>query len=249
MSATYEPQQRAAGWWANLYPTAKEASGTFVSSLQPIRTEFLRNGTNSERSQKEASRRARAKVRRYCAANKLNRFGTLTYEGEGCHDPVQLRKDLGDFFKKLKSALGDDLPYVWVPEWHKTNHGLHAHFAVARYIKRAVIQESWNKGFVHIKLLSDLPVGTNTLDESRVAAGYLSKYISKSFLDNRRVVGLHRYDIAQGFTPEKERIYGVSRLELVENLIEHVGKEPSYFWTSNQEQVWEAPPAIWMSWN
>jgi hypothetical protein len=67
-------------------------------------------------------------VRRYCAGNLLNRLGTLTYAGTGCHDAAQLRVHLGDFFRSLRTALGGrslplggrSLPYVWVPEWHKT---------------------------------------------------------------------------------------------------------------------------------
>lgn len=34
----------------------------------------------------EADRCAGSKLRRYCAANSLNRLGTLTYAGSGCHD-------------------------------------------------------------------------------------------------------------------------------------------------------------------
>ena len=45
----------------------------------------------SDRSVGEASRRARGKVRRYCAAGGLNRFGTLSYRGEGELDPRRVR--------------------------------------------------------------------------------------------------------------------------------------------------------------
>ncbi len=44
-----------------------------------------------------------------------------------------------------------------------------------------MIERAWGHGFVHIKLLSDLPVGSTSLPEARRAAGYLSKYVSKSF--------------------------------------------------------------------
>ena len=65
----------------------------------------------------EAARRARAMIRRYCAANRLNRLGTLTYAGEGCHDPEQLRSHVAVFFKGLRRDLGGRrLPYLWVPE-------------------------------------------------------------------------------------------------------------------------------------
>ena len=40
---------------------------------------------------------------------------------------------MGEFFRSLREGLdGRPLPYVWVPEWHKTDHGLHAHFAFDR---------------------------------------------------------------------------------------------------------------------
>ena len=79
------------------------------------------------------------------------------------------------------------LPYVWVPEWHKTGHGLHLHFAVGRFVPRGMIEQAWGHGFVHIKLLGDLPVGSGALAEARQAAGYLSKYVGKSFDDDGRI--------------------------------------------------------------
>ncbi|MCU1508898.1 MAG: hypothetical protein JWQ12_1163 [Glaciihabitans sp.] len=39
----------------------------------------------------EAGRRARGQLRRYCAANRINQLGTLTYRSEGCHDPAVVR--------------------------------------------------------------------------------------------------------------------------------------------------------------
>jgi len=83
-------------------------------------------------------------VRRYCAANRLNRLGTLTYAGQGCHDPGELRADVGSFFKGLRGQLGaKPIPYLWVPEWHPGGHGLHVHFAVGRFIKQSLIREEW----------------------------------------------------------------------------------------------------------
>ena len=80
-------------WAFSLYPEAAEGGG----SLSVRRALVASSGgpPNVERAQEEAARRARAKVRRYGAANRLNRLGTLTYRGAGCHDPRQLRSDLG----------------------------------------------------------------------------------------------------------------------------------------------------------
>jgi hypothetical protein len=48
--------------------------------------------------------------------------------------------------------------------------------------------------------LTDLPSGSTSIGEGRRAAGYLAKYVAEDFADpERRVLGNHRYDVAQGF--------------------------------------------------
>ena len=125
-----------AGWSFTLVPAAGEGGGSFRSSLRRV-PEYVARGEafDPDRTAAEAARRARSKLRRYCAANVLNRLGTLTYRGKGNHDPALVRDHLGAFFRDLRASLGGDpFPYAWVPEWHKTGHGLHAHFAVGRFI-------------------------------------------------------------------------------------------------------------------
>ena len=100
------------GWYLNVFPTAREGSGVFRTTdtggrgqLDPV-DELLA----LDRAKKAAESRARVKLRRYCAANALNRLGTLTYGGEGCHDPMALRTDVGRFFRQLcRGALGGDV--------------------------------------------------------------------------------------------------------------------------------------------
>ncbi len=175
---------RDSGWWLSLYPEAAEANGSFRYSTPARPGE---GEPDPERAKAEAARRARGKVRRYCAANRLNRLGTLTYRGSGCHDPRGLRGHVGGFFRELRAGLGHRaLPYLWTAEWHKSDHGLHVHFAVRRFVPRHLIEGAWGRGFVHIKLLGDLPVGSGSLEEARKAAGYLSKYVGKAF-DEARV--------------------------------------------------------------
>jgi hypothetical protein len=204
-----------------------------------------------QRAAEEAGRRARATLRRYCSANRLNRLGTLTYRGEGCHDPALVRLHLGEFFRSLLDAIGGKpLPYVWVPEWHKSGHGLHAHFAVGRYIKRQFIDLAWGHGFVHIKQLGNLPVGSGSLSEARVAAGYLSKYVAKTFADpSARVLGLHRYDVAQGFKPLSVPLTGRTPEDVMAQASKMMGGAPSVEWSSSSVEDWQAPPAIWAQWN
>ncbi|MHB1166468.1 MAG: rolling circle replication-associated protein [Candidatus Nanopelagicales bacterium] len=186
-------------------------------------------------------------MRRYCAANGLDRLGTLTYAGAGCHDPHDLRTDVGAFFRDLRaSAGGRPLPYVWVPEWHPGGHGLHVHFAVGQFIRKSLIERSWGRGFVHIKRLSDMPVGASARDHARRAAGYLSKYVSKTF--DTSSAGLHRYEVAQGFQPRAVRLEGRTCADVVEQACHVMGSAPVTRWSSTDAEDWSGPPAVWFQW-
>jgi len=237
------PHQRAR-WHVSLYPDAAEAGGSLRYAGPSPKPTGL--GGDPERALAEANRRARTKVRRYCAANRLNRLGTLTYAGEGVHDPRQVRSDAAAFFRQLREHLGGDaLPYVWVPEWHPGGPGLHRPFAVGRYIQRGLIERAWGHGFVHIKLLGDLPVGAGSLDESRLSARYLSKYIVK---DTQALQGLHRYEVAQGFQPRREAFTATTGAEALAQITEQMARPPEYVWWSSEVEDWQGPPAVWVSW-
>lgn len=239
------------GWTFSLYPGASEGGGTFHGSTRRAPSYVSRGfAADPERAAAEAGRRARASLRRYCASNRLNRLGTLTFAGDGCHEPALLRTHLGEFFRSLRSSLGGKpLPYVWVPEWHKSGHGLHAHFAVGRYIKRSLIDAAWGHGFVHIKLLADLPVGSGSLTEARRAAGYLSKYVAKTFTDlDARVLGLHRYDVAQGFKPEVLSLSGTTAGDVLAQASDLFSSAPVHQWSSAENEDWKGPPAVWAQW-
>lgn len=233
-------------WTFSLYPQAGEGGGCFVPLLP-------REGSGGGppdpgRALEEAGRRARSKLRRYCAANRLNRLGTLTYAGAGCHDPQELRSDVSEFFRRLRRELGGRaLPYAWTSEWHPGGHGLHVHFAVGRYVRQRLIREVWGLGITHIKLIGDLPVGSGALEEARIAAGYLAKYVSKSLAADR-TPGLHRYEVAQGFQPERIRLAASSEEGVIARACERMGGEPSRVWRSAQREGWRAPPAYWCAW-
>ena len=59
-------------WSFKLYPDAAEGGGCFVPTFR--RKPIGGDVADPERSQQEAARRAKAKLRRYCAANRLNRL-------------------------------------------------------------------------------------------------------------------------------------------------------------------------------
>jgi len=236
----------AAGWGLRLYREAAEAGGSFRGLDRP-RPGGGRAWEPVEpgRSLEEAQRRARGKVRRYCAANGLSRLGTLTYRGEGCHDPVVVRADIGRFFRGLRRGLGERFPYLWVPELHPGGHGWHVHFVVGQYVRRSLIEGAWGRGFVHIKLIQGASVGSGVRGEARIAAGYVSKYLGK---DLGGAGGLNRYDVAQGFQPRHEPVTGRTETEVVAEASERMGGPPSYVWRSVTQEGWKGPPAVWLQW-
>jgi hypothetical protein len=234
-------------WALSLYPEAAEGGGCLSVSRMVLPTG---GPPNVERAAEEAARRARAKIRRYAAANRLNRLGTLTYRGEGCHDPVALRTHLASFFRELRGGIGEGrFAYLWVPQWHPGGHGLHAHFAVGRFVPRRLIERSWGHGFVHIKLLDGLPVGSGALAEARLAARYLARYVGRDVESERRLAGLHRYEVAQGFQPAKVECYGASAEDVIDRASGYMGSSPERVWLSSSVEGWRGPPACWAQWN
>jgi len=153
------------------------------------------------------------------------------------------------FFRRLRAERdGRRFAYLWTAEWHKTGHGLHVHFAVGEYIQRGLIDRAWGHGFVHIKLLGDLPVGSGAVGQARKAAGYLSKYAGKAFAEDGRILGLHRYEVAQGFEPAQVEVWGRTRTDAVREACRLMGGEVPHMWTSDQVEGWKAPPAVWLQW-
>ena len=238
------PRVERPHWTLSLYPDAGEAGGCLVA---PRREGGVISAGDPERSVVEANRRARGKVRRYCAANRLNRFITLTY-AESCRDADRFRKDIARFFKDLRASLGEEtMPYLWVPEWHPGGHGLHGHAGVARYIPRSELVGAWGHGFVHIKLIGDLPVGSGTLEEARRCGLYLGKYVGKSLDQNRRA-GLHRYEVAQGFQPRVVKFEGRSIAAVIRKASDVMGRAPSEVWRSDDQEGWDGPPVCSVRW-
>jgi hypothetical protein len=238
-----------AHWSLTLFPAAGEAGGCFVSARARAGGVGLRGAAaDPERARSEAVRRAKGKVRRYCAANGLNRLGTLTYAPPFCTDLAVLKSDVAVFFRNLREALGgDSFPYLWVPELHADGERFHVHFAAGRFIKRGLIESAWGHGFVHIKLLGNLPVGSGAWGEARLAARYLSKYVGKAF-EQAETFGRHRYEVGQGFQPQGQVVHGSSRDDVIAAASRVMGARPSHLWTSDEVEDWKAPPSLWVAW-
>ncbi len=85
------------------------------------------------------------------------------------------------------------------------------------------------------------------MEEARAAAGYLSKYVGKSFEDDGRIPGLHRYEVAQGFQPEAIRLRGLTLEDVTRQASAVMGREPSGTWRSQPTDG--QPPTCLVTWN
>jgi hypothetical protein len=239
-------------WELSLYPEAGEAGGSFKSAARgPV--EWVPPGAakDPERSRAEAARRAGAKVRRYCAANDLDRMITLTYRRPFCTEPQQIRDDVHQFVKDLRRELGGEpFPYVWVPELHKKGHKFHAHIAVGTYIPVRLIRDVWGRGHVGIDINSHIPSTATPWQRSRIASRYLSKYVRKSFeLGGAfRPLGKHRYEIGQGFLPRVVQHSADTLDECIDFALTQMGPHLDYQWFSVLDETFTGPPSLFLSW-
>ena len=125
---------------------------------------------------------------------------------------------------------------------------LHVHFAADRFITRGALTNAWSHGFVHIKLIGDLPVGSGVRGEARRAGRYLAKYAAKDAVAGGQPAGLHRYEVGQGFQPPSMSIDAATADEALEWATLLMGGEPEYVWRSRDQEGWDRPPAIFASW-
>ncbi len=120
---------------------------------------------------------------------------------------------------------------------------------MGRFIKWSLIEEAWGHGYVHIKLLGDLPVGSGRLAEARLRPGtWASTWRSRSRMP--RIPRRHRYDVAQGFQPERVQVWGRSAVDVVEQASALFGGAlPERSWNSAEQEGWQGPPAVWVQWS
>jgi len=73
----------------------------------------------------------------------------------------------------------------------------------------------------------------------------LSKYVAKSFADDGRIDGLHRYDLAQGFQQRVQRITARSPNAVIGEASARAGSHPIRRRSSADVPDWQGGPAIW----
>jgi hypothetical protein len=119
--------------------------------------------------------------------------------------------------------------------------------ALGQYVRKSVIEEAWGQGFVDARLITGVSMGAGVEGEARRAARYLAKYVRKG-MDDERILGMHRYDVGEGFAPAVEEYYGRNEYELLLQATERMGGVPHYVWRSQDVADWYGPAALWATW-
>jgi hypothetical protein len=205
-----------------------------------------------ERSAKEADRRARAELRRYCVANRLNVLWTLTYAVEP-DDWEKVWEDIEAFRKRLWAHLGRRIAMVTVIEQGSENGRLHVHFTVGERLEWSDVGRIWGHGFVQFQRIKTRKNQRTTLsrsDQARVIAGYLAGYLiangKKVHAQDGRSFHGKRFSTTRGFSPGCNRV----RVESIDQALALVygtmGPTPSYLWSSSDLEDWDGPP-VWVA--
>lgn len=236
---------RATWWEGRFWPDALEVVGwresvrltgptTWASAGVPTGTGGVGRAA-VEGSSERAARRARGKLRRYAVANKLTRMITLTTAHQS-HDERRVKREFRSFVKRgLRVTLGYRGAYAIGFERHRSG-AVHAHVLVGGYLPQAALERAWGHGFVFVQRFG----GRGGREAARSAAGYLAKYVGKSFDEGGMAGGLHRYEVAQGFTVRQVRVFALSARGLAEACCDVV----EAFWFA-PAVAGRGPPVMW----
>ena len=196
----------------------------------------------------DAARRARAKVRRYCAANRLNRLGTLTYAVTGCHDPTRAPARRRRVLPAAPAAARRAVPVPLGARVAPGGHGLHVHFAVGRFDRtRALIDAAWGHG-LRPHQAARRPAGRLGVARRGPARRAVPLEVRRQGPRRAPGGGLHRYEVAQGFQPRGVPIDGLDGRTRCSTWAEtYMGAPPERVWRSRDEEDWAGPPAVWAS--
>lgn len=223
--------QLAGGAWSVVVaPDVGEASGCYVrpssASHRDIQDEDetaswwqeLSEAERALQNEARALRRARKRMRQFSIQNKLTHLWTLTYrcvecDGDPCWcgsmagpaDRQTVKRDVANFLKRLRRALGPDspaFPYLYVIErGSKSTKRLHVHLLLPAGFTANTIQGSWSLG----RTDHSRPPGSHgQREQARRCAGYLTKYLAKSLRDEDPAWS-HSYERAQGFNVRQVR--------------------------------------------
>lgn len=188
--------------------------------------------SDPSRSRREASRRARSALRRFCTRHQCDRLWTLTFaiEPEG---QAAAWGAVENFRKRLEKAIGQRIPVAIALDFGEQFGRVHFHMALPRYVVKGVIEQAWGLGFVDARRIKAKSDGKR--EQARMAAAYLASYVSEE--SDLRELGRHRYSLTRGLEP-------VARRSVFGTLAEAIGSAAGLevVWVSSDSPEWCGPP-------
>lgn len=238
--------ETAGQWVCNAYPQVGESVHTWVSGRRREPAPGPTQPQDAEANEQRAARRARTQARRYAIANKCNKLTTLTQAEEyRTEDPLEMKARMDRFCRVVFAYTGHPVPMLWVVErGEKGTKRLHIHVAHRVYLPKSVLRKAWSYGFVEARRIE---VRGGLREQCRVAASYLSKYLSKE--SERGGFGRHRYEVTQGFQPELVRRSTQSLYASVEAAREVMGGGELVTVAASEDwEDWRGPPVRVATW-
>jgi hypothetical protein len=155
-----------------------------------------RDESNIQRDREKAAYRAARKVRQFCIEIRADRLLTLTSRNL-LNDYDELIATWKRFMRILETA-GEKFDYIAIPELHKNGEHYHVHAAINDFIRADLLRRCWQialggKGDERgADALGNVDIkqgkrGYQDPNKRAVAiARYISKYITKSYLEHHQ---------------------------------------------------------------
>jgi len=208
-------------------------------------------------SRREAARRRRTKLRRWCVAHKVDRLLTFTYAPE--HLPASLDDGWKDI-ERLRRGMSDAGlgAMAVVPENGDKSGRFHFHGTYSGFIDLELLGRLWGKGFVHVRRMRSVR-GETARGRSRRVAAYVAGYLAPEGATPDRTesdggapgaraggFGRRAYSVPKGSVPVRT----VARCKGIAAAWRHaessVGQGGRVFraWCSDDCEDWRGPPTL-----
>ncbi len=124
----------------------------------------------------------------------LYRFVTLTF-AENIKDLDIANRHFSNFIKRLNYYFKEEVKYIAVIEFQRRG-AVHYHFLVDRFIDYKKLTELWGHGYTEIEMI-------RTKKSRHVVSEYLTKYLTKTKADDRRLWGRRCFFTSQNIEKPK----------------------------------------------
>lgn len=169
-----------------------------------------------EKAREKALQRARRELRRLINAN-VGRHGdkdvflTLTF-AENVTDVKKANYEFKKFRQRLEYMLETKLKYVCVVEFQKRG-AVHYHilFFGLPYVPAEAVREIWGNGYIKL----------NAIDNVDNVGAYVTKYMSKSMIDDERLRGLKSYFCSRGLYKPLVKVLEKEEIDRLRSGLEH----------------------------